>query len=567
MPDRTQGKVADVLVIGGGLAGLMAAVSARQAGAQSVLVVDKCEAGKSGASVGAKKLAAVGRWSFPTDSAARHAQDTLRSGCGLNNPRLVKVMATGAEEAIDAMEHMGMLFDTKDPAAYAAPDRAYVGHGRYRLLQCQDSTGKVLLDVLRREAYRRRIEILNNHLVVDFIVNDGEVLGAAALSVIGGHVVSIGARCTVVATGGAGYLYSRTSNPPQLTGSGMWLAYSAGAELMDLEMVQFYPVNYVYPEALAGKNAGSYAEARLYNARGERFMQRYAPQDLENTTRDRLAQAICLEIRDGNGTEHGGVFLDRTGLGETYYAQFPVEIQTCLDGGLDLRTEKGEVGPASHYTMGGIRVDEDLRTSLGRLFAAGEVSAGAHGANRLADNSLTETLVLGRRAGQQAAQDAKSSLQGRRESSVVEQALEPARARLDALCSRAQGDENPYRAKSVLRQIMSQGVGVVRSRASLERALDRLEEQSARLPDALSLPPFSGGANLLLAEAIELLQMLGLSDLITRAALFRTESRGAHFREDHPQRDDENWTKNVVVRKVAGRPEISTALPPGETLP
>ncbi len=561
MPDRLQETDVDVLVVGGGLAGLMAAVSARQAGAESVLIVDKCEAGKSGASVGAKKLAAVGRWSFPTDSVVRHTEDTLRSGCGLNNPRLVGVMTSGAEETIDALERMGMLFDTKDPAAYASPDRGYVGHGRYRLLQCQDSTGKVLLDVLRREAYRRGVEILNDHAVVELIVDGGQVLGAAALSIVRGDVIGIRARTTILATGGAGYLFSRTSNPPQLTGSGMWLAYSAGAELMDLEMVQFYPVNYVYPEALAGKNAGSYAEARLFNSRGERFMEQYAPQDLENTTRDRLAQAIALEIRAGNGTEHGGVYLDRTGLGETYYAQFPVEIQTCLDGGLNLRTEKGEVSPASHYTMGGIRVDERLRASLGRLFAAGEVAAGVHGANRLADNSLTETLVLGRRAGQAAAKDAKDSGRGRQESVVAAEASEAVASRLETLCARAQGNENPYRAKSLLRRTMWEDVGVVRSRATLEKALDKLGDQAARLPDALNLPLLSGCGNLLLAEAIELQQMLGLSDLIARAALFRTESRGAHFREDHPRQDDANWTKNVVVRKVDGRPEVVAARP------
>jgi len=385
MSDRRD---ADVLIVGGGLAGLMAAVSAAQAGAKRVLLVDKCEVGKSGASVQAKRLAVVGEWSFKEDTTRKHYLDTLASGQGLCNPELVRKLAEDAQVAIGDLEAAGMRFEQKDPSLYANADQKRVGHSHYRLLQCGDSTGKVLLDVLRRQAYKSKVEIRNGFHVADLWVENGTVLGVTGLDFATGRVDSVSAAATILATGGAGYLYARTSNPPQMTGDGLWLAYQAGAELIDMEMVQFYPANCVYPRALEGKNAGSYAEAKLFNVHRERFMERYDLLALENTTRDKLAQAIHKEILAGNGTEHGGVYMDRTNQGDDYYALFPIEVKSCLEGGLDIRTEWCEVSPAAHYTMGGVRINERCETSIVGLYAAGEVAAGVHGANRLADNSL-----------------------------------------------------------------------------------------------------------------------------------------------------------------------------------
>ncbi len=547
---------ADVLIVGGGLAGLMAAVSAAQAGADRVLLVDKCEVGKSGASVQAKRLAAVGEWSFKEDSERKHYLDTLASGQGLCNPRLVRKLAEDAQMAIGALEAAGMRFEPKDPSFYAEADQRWVGHGHYRLLQCGDSTGKVLLDVLRRQAYRSSVEIRNGFHVTDLWVEDNTVLGVTGLDFATGRVDTVSATATILATGGAGYLYARTSNPPQMTGDGLWLAYQAGAELIDMEMVQFYPVNYVYPRALEGKNAGSYAEAKLFNVRRERFMKHHDPVALENTTRDKLAQAIHKEIIKGNGTEHGGVYMDRTDLGDDYYALFPVEVKTCLEGGLDLRTEWGEVSPASHYTMGGVRINERCETSLVALYAAGEVAAGVHGANRLANNSLTETLVFGRIAGQTAAMVSKrASPYGSPDT------LAPTRrvaARFEALLDRTKGDRSPNQLRDSLRRRMTQDVGVVRSQDSLVSAIDYLQAERHAIPACLQVSSRSLRANPELLAVTETIRMLDVGHLIAVAALYRTESRGAHFREDFPESADGKWLTNVVIRQGKQEVEVFT---------
>ena len=549
----------DVLIVGGGLAGLMAAVSAAQAGAKQVLLVDKCEVGKSGASVQAKRLAAVGEWSFREDTEDKHYLDTLASGQGLCNAKLVRKLADDAQAAVDALEAAGMRFDPKDPSLYAKANQKWVGHSHYRLLQCGDSTGKVLLDVLRREAYRSGVEIWNGFYVSDLWVENSVVLGVTGLDFATGQVHTVPASATILATGGAGYLYARTSNPPQMTGDGLWLAYQAGAELIDMEMVQFYPVNYIYPQALEGKNAGSYAEAKLFNAHQERFMKRYDSFALENTTRDKLAQAIHKELLAGNGTKNGGVYMDRTNLGDDYYTLFPVEVKTCLEGGLDLRTEVGEVSPASHYTMGGVRIGERCETSITGLYAAGEVAAGVHGANRLADNSLTETLVFGRIAGAAAAKTADDASQRLSLSSLAP--TQQVEARLQGLLDKALGNRNPHQIRESLRKRMTTEVGVVRSESSLVSAIDYLLAEQHSIPSCLQLSSRSLRANPEFLAVTEIIRMLDVGYLIAMAALYRTESRGAHFREDFPESADDKWLTNVVIRKGNQGVEISTDSP------
>jgi len=548
---------ADVIVIGGGLAGLMAAVTASKAGAR-VLLLDKCEIGKSGASVQAKRLAAVGPWSFREDSTKQHLQDTLVSGCLINDRTFARVMVEDAEQVVLDLEAMGMIFDEKDASRYASPGKSWAGHSHFRLLQCQDSTGKVLLDVVRREAYRRDVAMRNDFVVTDLLVGAEGCYGAIGLDYRTGQISAVRSGAVIVATGGAGYLYARTSNPPQMTGDGMVLAYQAGAELMDLEMVQFYPTNYVYPRALEGKNVGSYAEAKLYNVHGERFMMHYDHGRLENTTRDRLAQAIATEIRSGNGTEHDGVFIDRTGLPEEYYAQFPIEARSCLEAGFDIRTQQGEVSPASHYTMGGIRTNVEGKTTVEGLFAAGEVATGTHGANRLADNSLIEVLVFGKRVGRAAARLTSSRSRVVKEDQVAKQ--QRTLDRLTTFLKEGRGKSNVHDAKSALRRTMSKNVGVIRSKTSLEEAISWFQEKCTQIPSAIGFISKSMKANFELLEGIELMHMLKLGELIARSALHRQESRGAHYREDFPVTDNQNWVGNVVIRKHVDRPEVTFRL-------
>ncbi len=556
---------AEVLVIGGGIAGLMAAVAAKRSRPDAhVLLVDKCVVGKSGSSVQAKGLAGVGRWSFAEDSKQQHLEDTLRSGCGLNLRSLAERVVYGVESAVDLLEQLGMRFDPKDPGHYATPGTPSAGHRHYRYVNLRDGTGKVLQDVLRRAAEACGVIFLNGLQVIDLVHEGGACQGAVAWDFASGRWIALVAASVVVATGGAGYLFSRTSNPPQVTGDGLWLAYKAGACLADLEMVQFYPVNYVYPRALEGKNVGSYGEARLYNARGERFMERYDPANLENTTRDRLSQAIYREISEGRGTEHGGVIIDRSGLPPSYYEQFPVEVQTTLDGGLDITSETGEVSPAAHYLMGGILVDSDCRTTLAGLYAAGESAAGVHGANRLANNSLSDTLVLGWTAGT-AASEGAVKVRPREGAANAQQRVgaheRQARARV-----KSDLNESVFSLMASIRATMWRGVGVVRTGDGLEEAKRQLDGflTSAR-SDAPSLSSFR--CNCELAALYEAEAMAGVGRLMAQSAAFRTESRGAHCRDDYPGTDDEHWLSNVVVRQapdgsslieskpVRGRPE------------
>jgi fumarate reductase (CoM/CoB) subunit A len=556
---------ADILVVGGGIAGLTAAVEAKGVHPQAVVILlDKCEAGKSGSSVQAKGLAGVGRWSFPEDSKHKHLEDTLAAGDGLSSPSMARLMVEGVESAIERLEAMGMQFDPKDPGHYSAPDMPSAGHRHYRYVNLKDGTGKVLQDVLRRRAQDEGVVILNGHQVADVVVEDGRSIGVIAWDFAGGELVPVAAQSTILATGGAGYLFSRTSNPPQVTGDGIWLAYRAGAELVDLEMVQFYPVNYVYPEALEGKNVGSYGEARLYSVEGERFMERYDPRNLENTTRDRLSQAIYTEIREGHGTEHGGVLIDRTGLPSSYYEQFPVEVQTTLDGGLDIRVDRGEVSPAAHYLMGGVRVDVDCASTVPALYAAGEVAGGVHGANRLANNSLSDTLVLGFAAGRAAA-EAVIGRTRRINSVSLERALGERKQRFYAALS-CHGESSPFSLIDSVRHLMWEDVGVVRTQSGLERAIARLAGLAASAERDVSIRWRDVACSTELAALLEAEAMLGVGELIARSALCRTESRGAHCRIDFPSQNDAEWLCNIVVTRgtngplIAKRP-VATSVP------
>lgn len=552
----------DVLIVGGGIAGLAAAVAAKKnVPSAEVVLLDKCEAGKSGCSVQAKGLAAVGEWSFPCDSPDKHLEDTLSAGCYINNYHVAKLVTHNIARIVGEVERIGMLFDKKDPSHYAASSDTSAGHRHYRYVKLRDSTGKVLQDVLRREAYRRGVVILNGIFVTEILVQDGKTVGAIGFDSIGGQVLAFAARATVIATGGAGYLYQRTSNPPQATGDGIWLAYQAGAELMDMEMVQFYPVNYVYPKALEGKNVGSYEQAKLYDISGKRFMESYDPIYLENTTRDKLSQAIYMEIRKGNGTTHGGVYIDRTGLGEAYYAQFPVEVQTCLEGGLDIKTQRGEVSPAAHYTMGGIRINAECETSIQNLYAAGEVAAGVHGANRLANNSLSDTLVLGFTAGERAASIKQRFLQ-RNDVNAMRTAQAQNHQRLEALLAGKGGKQTVYEMKQGIRSVMWSNVGVIRAAAGLWEAIDHFQQTAQEFERSLQFSTRGLILGFELTEALEAQGMLGLGEIIARSALFRTESRGAHYRSDHPEQDDANWTKNVLVRRDGD--EMRLAAEPSE---
>ncbi|MDD3827760.1 MAG: FAD-binding protein [Anaerolineae bacterium] len=546
----------DVLVIGSGGAGLYAAIRAAEAGAR-VTIWDKGLVSKSGGTVGGAGIAAVGPWSVPGDGPDVHAADTLAGGAYLNDESLVRILANEAGERVGEMERWGLRFDRR-------PDGRYVldvagGHTHPRLLAISDRVGLQMTKVLGRQLLARAdVEQVHDALATRLLVRDGRVVGAVGLDLGAGDLVHARAGAVVLATGGVGQLYPVTSNPIQCTGDGLALALAAGARLINMEQVQFYPSGLVHPSSLRGFILGVQEYARMYNGQGERFMARHEPEVLEKTTRDRLARAIHAEIAAGRGTEHGGVWLDATDVPEETFRSFGHEFELCQKRGLDLRYQRVEVAPAAHYFMGGIAIDPLGRSSLPGLLAAGEVTGSVHGGNRLSGNSLADIVVFGARAGESAARHAREA--GPPPAAGEQVAAEE--ARLKALLGRGAGTVTAAEGKDGLRRLMWAGAGVERNAAGLAGAEAALDELAGELLPRVGIEGSGLRHNPGVVAYLELENMIAVARAIVRAATARSECRGAHWRDDvthDPSRPPE-WT---VVRQAGDGPPSVSLVPAG----
>lgn len=551
------------MVIGAGGAGLYAAIRAADEGAR-VVIWDKGLVGKSGSTVGGAGVAAVGPWSAPGDSADVHLRDTVTGGSYLNDQPLVRILVEEAQERIIEMEEWGLRFDRESDGSYVLD--AAGGHSYPRLLAISDRVGLQMSKVLRAQVMRREVERVPDVMATRLLTRDGAVVGAVGLDLGAGEIAQVSARAVILASGGIGQLYPTTSNPVQCTGDGLALAYRAGARLLNMEQVQFYPSGLVHPPSLRGFILGIQEYAALYNVEGERFMARYEPDLLEKTTRDQLARAIYAEIAAGRGTEHGGVYLDATGVPDETFRSFQHELELCRERGFDLREKRVEVAPAAHYFMGGVAIDGDGRTSLSGLWVAGEVSGGVHGGNRLSGNSLAGITVFGARAGASAAHYAHDvdCLAADKEQIIEEE------ARLRYLLNRGEGEITVAQGKDWLRQVMIEHVGVVRSGQGLETALDALVElEETTLPHVTIHGP-TLLHNPSIAAYLELENMVSVAQTIVQSALLREGSRGAHFREDFPDPDEsappfctEAWLEGDLPM-VTQRPAATSELAPEE---
>jgi len=502
--------------------------------------MDKGIIGNDCSAVGAKQFSATGHWSAPDDGARLHYEDTLRSGCHINDERLAHLLTHRIGRIVMDLERMGMPFDREESGKRLLIVGPAPGHSKPRSLRFSDITGKLIVETLHAECRRRGVKLLSEHTAVELIKGPEGVAGALAAELASGELMCVRSKAVVIGTGGIGGLYELTSNPVQTTGDGISLALRAGAEVMDLEFVQFYPVTVLFPPAIRGMNLnGHHFGAHLLNAQGERFMSAYHPDQMEHITRDKLSQSIFREIQSGRTGIHGGVFMDATMIpGELYAKEVPGEWNLAQSTGIDLTRDRLEVAPSAHYYMGGIRIDDRCRTTLRGLFAAGECCAGVQGANRLADNGLGEALVFGQIAGQSAAAHATESSLPPYEAAALKQKIH----RMAEIFT--PDGIPPQTLADRIRRIMTRNVGIIREKASLQSAVEAL--QGLRQHRIRARFGNRWHPDLLWGTSVRNMELLGQG--IALAARERKESRGAHFRSDFPHRDDAGWKANLVVR-------------------
>ncbi|HEY8768783.1 MAG TPA: fumarate reductase/succinate dehydrogenase flavoprotein subunit [Dehalococcoidia bacterium] len=576
----------DVVVVGAGGAGLRAAIEASAEGVKTALVC-KSLLGKAHTVMAEGGIAAALANVYSEDNWEVHFRDTMRGGKMLNNWRMAQLHAQEAPDRVYELESWGALFDrTKDGRIL---QRAFGGHKYDRLAHVGDRTGLEMIRTLQQHAVHKGIDVFMECTISRLLKDGDRTSGALAYWRESGKLVLFKAKAVVLATGGIGKAYKVTSNSWEYTGDGHSLAYWAGAELIDMEFVQFHPTGMVWPPSVRGLlvTEGVRGEGgTLKNSEGTRFMFNYIPEFFRAETadtieeadrwfadkthnkrtpdllpRDEVARAINSEVKAGRGTEHGGVFLDiasrrspeeiRRALPSMYH-----QFKTLAD--IDITAVPMEIGPTMHYMMGGVRVDpETAAATVPGLFAAGECAGGMHGANRLGGNSLSDLLVFGRRAGLGAAAYAKGLAS---QPKVDEADVNAVSAKMFGHFER-EGAENPYTIQRELQETMHNLVGIIRTESELKEALAKLEEYKERAnhTSVEGNQQYNPGWHL----AMDLRSLLTVSEAVARAALMRTESRGAQTRDDFPKTDPEWGRYNIAVaEKPDGAMDIErTPLP------
>ena len=565
----------DVLIIGAGGAGLRAAIEASAAGVK-VGVITKSLLGKAHTVMAEGGIAAAMGNVDDRDNWRVHFADTMRGGQYLNNPRMAELHAKEAPDRVRELEAWGAVFDRTADGRIL--QRNFGGHKYPRLAHVGDRTGLEMIRTLQDHGIHQGIDVHMECTVVTLLKSGGRMAGAFCYERERGRYKLFRAKAIVLATGGIGRAFKITSNSWEYTGDGHSLAYHAGATLMDMEFVQFHPTGMIWPPSVRGLlvTEGVRGEGGiLVNNQGKRFMfddipANYKSQTADNPeegwrytqgdksarrppellTRDHVARCIMREVREGRGSPHGGVFLDIAWIKEklpnaaeiikkklpSMYHQFKQL------GDIDITKEPMEIGPTTHYMMGGVRVDGDTQMSdVPGLFAAGECAAGLHGANRLGGNSLSDLVVFGQRAGEYAAKFAKKHSPADIDMSQVDatarQALEPFE----------RTGESPYQVQHDLQDMMQDKVGIVRLENEMEQALDGILKLRERAKHVAV--PGNREYNPGWHTALDLPNLLTVSEAITRAALLRKESRGAHFRDDYPAKDETYGSFNLIVRQ------------------
>ncbi len=520
----------DVLVIGGGGAGLRSAIEARENGVR-VIVVSKTKVGYGNNTIMSKAILASPGWGDINDNRQVYLRDTVVGGRFINDQELVNALAGEAHRQPTVLEKYGAGFSKTDSKFDLL---AIPGHTYARDVQGKTQIGKDYMLPLVSYAREKGVEFVDKVFITRLLTSNNRIAAVTGITENGEFVV-FEAKCVILATGGYSQIYFNTSNTPGINGDGLALAYELGVPLKDMEFVQYYPT-------AAGKRGNNlllyegflFNGAVLRNADNENILVKHGLNDPHKITRDLLAQTIFKEIRGGHDIE-GGLLMDLSEVSEERLAQ----LAPMLPHGV-AEKRKCIVAPTTHHSMGGIVVDSGTRTTLTGLYAVGEVCGGMHGANRLAGNALAEIFSMGGIAGRNAANDAKEIEAG----SVPRMRIEEERVRLESLFS-LDGDD-PASLIRTLKKTMWLRAGVIRSSEDLEEALAKIEDiRSGSRKCKIETPGD-------LMRTIGLQNMLILSEMVCRSALLRTESRGSHFRPEFPQEDNENWLKNIVIRRENG---------------
>ncbi|OFW47703.1 MAG: fumarate reductase/succinate dehydrogenase flavoprotein subunit [Acidobacteria bacterium RIFCSPLOWO2_12_FULL_67_14b] len=582
----------DVLVIGAGGAGLRAAIEAANGGV-SVGLICKSLLGKAHTVMAEGGMAAALANVDERDNWKVHFADTMRGGQYVNNWRMAELHAKEAPDRVRELEAWGAAFDRTPDGKIL--QRNFGGHRYPRLAHVGDRTGLELIRTLQDHTTYLGVTVHMEHTVIELILDGGRAAGVLAYDRERGRFHVFSAKAIVLATGGIGRAYKITSNSWEGTGDGHALAYRAGADLIDMEFVQFHPTGMVWPPSVRGLlvTEGVRGEGGvLRNSEGRRFMfddipdnykaqtaadpeegWRYVMQDKdarrppELLTRDHVARCIRREVKAGRGSPHGGVFLDIAWIKEripnaaehikrklpSMYHQF----KELAD--LDITKEPMEIGPTTHYIMGGIKVNADSQEStIPGLFAAGECAAGINGANRLGGNSLSDLIVFGKRAGEYAAEYARKNAAVKVDNGAVERAMKASLAPFD----RGAAGENPYRVQQDLQETMQNLVGIVRTEAEMQEAVQKLAGFNERASRAGidGHREYNSGWH----TCIDLRNLLDVSEAIARSAIERKESRGGHFREDYPDKQAEFGRFNIAARRQPGGSMAVTRIPLAE---
>lgn len=553
----------DVLILGSGGAGLFAALHVYDNNPSlDVVLATKGLIGKCGCS--RMVQGGLNVVLNPADSVEKHFMDTIKGGGFVNDQELAYTLVSDAPNAVHELEvKVGCFFDRAENGEIH--QKAFAGQSFDRTVHVADLSGIQIIARLTDQVFRRsdKIKVLEETRGLDLLTTaEGDrVVGAVLADMRTGELIVVNAKVVIVATGGASSMYKISAPSVDKTGDGMAMCFRAGAEFCDMEMMQFHPTGLLAGQSrLSGsvleeglRGAGGY----LINGLGERFMERYDPERMERSTRDRVARAGYMEIMAGRGTESGGVYLVMSHLGPEFVEKkFPGMCDRVKDIGRDLAREPVEISPTSHFMMGGVKIDIHCRTNLKGLVVAGEDASGVHGANRLGGNGICESTTFGRRAGDTAA--ALADLEDLRP--YRQEQVEEIRRNWLKFFKRTSGVDI-YPIRDEIKNLMWEKVGVVRQGNKLQEAIARLDEMYREAGEAYVFNRTLSRYNMEWSEIINTINWITVARMVAKSALLRTESRGSHYREDFKETDNDHWLANIYMKHKGGM-EIETAIRP-----